>query len=64
MKLKNLLKTAEKEIQIDKINVAVKEIKECILTIEELKKALSTAETKLSSLLEKDLDDVEADVWK
>lgn len=63
MKLKELLNDVNEEIQSDKIKKAKKAVKENIIQIDELKKALLKAESNLEKLLDSEVEDVENDVW-
>ena len=63
MKLKELLDSVNEEIQTDKIEKAKELVKENMLQIKELKKALTKAESNLENLLEKDVEDLDVDVW-
>lgn len=63
MKLKELLENVNDEIKTDRIKKAQRMVKDNVLQIEELKRALVSAEKNLDDLLEKDVDDVDIDVW-
>ena len=63
MKLKDLLEDVGKEIKDDKVGVCKSVVKEKLLEIEELKKAIKAAEKKLSELLDMDVEDFDVSVW-
>lgn len=63
MKLKELLEDINEEIESDKVKKAKKIVKEKMIEINEIKKALEKAELNLEKLLRLDIDEIENDVW-
>ena len=63
MKLKDLLEDVGKEIKNDKVEVCKSVVKEKLLEIEELEKAIKASKKKLSELLDMDVEDFDVSVW-
>lgn len=63
MKLKQLLVKAEDTVKSEKEQAAIQAIKKALIEIDELQKAMATAENNLEILLEHDLEDFDVNVW-
>lgn len=61
MKIKNLLKKAEKEMSEEKEYVAVERVKDSLKNLEEAKKVVKVLEEEHKELLEMDVNDLEDD---
>ena len=63
MKLKQLLEKAQDTIKSEKEQSAIDAIAKALIEINELQKAMATAENNLEILLEEDIEDFDVNVW-